>query len=141
MRRLPSLVHSQPTPSIPPPRRHLSRRAFLRSAAGSAALAYGSGVMRPWQALAGPPGTGTPVPIPGGTPELGGGFHVFLPGPGMEPSTITDFNGFTGLAVVDGHWGGPGATADSMYEADMRFMQGLFVGTDGRSRRGTFGFV
>lgn len=120
---------------------HIRRRTFLKAAAGSAAVAYGSGLLHPWRALADPPGTGVPLPIPGGAPELGGVFHVFLPFPGMEPSTITDFNGFTGVAVIDGHWTGPGSTPDSMYEADMRFMKGLFVGTDGRARQGAFGFV
>ncbi len=119
----------------------VSRRSFLRAAAGTAALAYGSRLLGPIGALAAPPGTGTPKPIPGGAPELGGVFHLFLPAPGAEPSTITDFNGFTGLAVLRGHWNGPGSTAASMYEADMRFMNGLFIGTDGESRQGTFGFV
>ena len=49
-----------------------------------------------------------PVPIPGGTPVLGGDFHVFGPGfpgfdpPDAEPSTITDFNGFLGFAYISG---------------------------------------
>jgi len=119
----------------------VSRRAFIKAAAGTAVFAYGAGLLRPLPVFADPPGTGTPQPIPGGAPELGGVYHVFLPAPGDEPSTITDINGFVGLAVLRGHWTGPGATADSMWEADMRFMKGLFVGTDGRSRQGTFGFV
>lgn len=144
--RVPPAFSPGTTRAASPPRSlgwhdHLSRRTFLKAAAGSAALAYGSSLLAPLQAMAAPPGTGTPVPIPGGAPELGGVFHVFFPVPGMEPATITDFNGFVGLAVIDGHWTGPGATAESMFEADMRFMKGLFVGTDGRSRQGAFGFV
>jgi hypothetical protein len=145
MRVPPSLVQADPEGSLGARLRrwnpNVPRRTFLKAAAGSAAVACGSGLLHPWRALADPPGSGTPVPIPGGAPELGGVFHVFLPFPGMEPSTITDFNGFTGVAVIDGHWTGPGSTAESMYEADMRFMKGLFVGADGRSRQGTFGFI
>jgi hypothetical protein len=146
MRLPPSLPFGTQEAPFPPATTHrwqheVSRRAFIKTAAGTAALAYGSGLLRPLWAFADPPGTGTPQPIPGGAPELGGVYHVFLPAPGNEPSTITDLNGFVGLAVLQGHWTGPGATADSMWEADMRFMKGLFVGTDGRSREGTFGFV
>ena len=70
---------------------------------------------------------------------------MFLPGPGAEPSLITDLNGFSGVAVVDGTWaatGTPtGGVSSGVWEADMRFMKGLFVGTDGRRRQGTFAFI
>jgi hypothetical protein len=48
-----------------------------------------------------------PVPIPGGGQAGGQIFHVFGPGlndnpPDQEPATITDFNGFIGLAYLNG---------------------------------------
>jgi hypothetical protein len=68
-------------------------------------------------------------------------FHVQLPGPGAEPSLITDFNGRVGIADILGTASGPGAPANLTFDADMRFMSGRFVGTDGRVHQGTFGFV
>ena len=89
--------------------RGMSRRHFARTAAGSvvAGVALGSGLWRP--RLAGASGSGTPPPIPGGTPALGDGFHIFGPAPDggldpidAEPSAINDFNGFVGLASISG---------------------------------------
>jgi hypothetical protein len=125
----------------------VSRRAFLRGTAGAAGLALGSGLLRQLPASAARPGTGQPNPIPGGIQPVPGGpvFHVFLPGAGSEPSTITDFNGSVGVGVVQGTWsatGSPtGGVSSGVWEADMRFMKGLFVGTDGLRRQGTFGFI
>jgi hypothetical protein len=80
------------------------------------------------------------VPVPGGPT-----FHVFLPGPGAEPSLITDLNGLTGVAVVQGQWtatGSPtGGVSSGVWEADQRFMKGLFIGDDGLRRQGTFAFT
>jgi hypothetical protein len=49
------------------------------------------------------------------------------------------------VAVVDGTWtatGIPtGGVASGVWEADMRFMKGLFVGTDGLRRQGAFAFI
>jgi len=55
-------------------------------------------------------------------------------------STITDFNGVVGAADMQGTAEGSDGTTYS-FDADMRFMQGLYVGTDGRLRLGSFGFV
>jgi hypothetical protein len=72
-------------------------------------------------------------------------FHVFLPGHGNEPSTITDFNGFIGIAEIQGTGTGTdthtGATASLLFDTDTRFMQGVYVGVDGKKHRSTFGFV
>src|SRR5262245_56195358 len=79
-----------------------TRRQFLGAAAGAAGLAL---AWQPGLARAGP--AGDPVPIPGGF-EIGGTlFHNFAPGffgepLDEEPSTITNFNGFVGLAYIDG---------------------------------------
>src|SRR5262249_53906491 len=84
-------------------RTRMTRRQFARSAAGSAVLggALGSGLFKP--GLARTRASFAPVPIRGGTPLLGGSFHVFAPAPtgadpiDTEPITITNFNGFVGL--------------------------------------------
>jgi hypothetical protein len=130
----------------------MSRRQFMRKAAGVAAVGtvLGAGVLRPGQAKAHQ--AHEPVPIPGGTPVFGGYFHVFGPGfpdfdpPDAEPSTITDFNGFLGLAYISGQ-----VTRTNMATGevrmlpfvnnDMRFMKGNFRGTDGRMHHGAFAFI
>jgi hypothetical protein len=59
---------------------------------------------------------------------------------GGEPSTITDFNGFVGVAHVQGT-GTDGQGHTLLWDADLRFMQGDYRGVDGRLHSGTFGFV
>jgi hypothetical protein len=130
----------------------VSRRRFIRTAAGAAAAGYaiGGGFLSrtPLLARAG----ADPVPIPGGSPLLGGGFHIYGPGfpdfdpPDSEPSTITDFNGFVGLAFISGSVIRTNVITRQQVELpylfnDMRFMRGLYRGSDGRNRQGTFGFV
>jgi hypothetical protein len=77
--------------------------------------------------------------IPGGFQLTPGGetFHVFFPGTG-DPSTVTDFKGVVGATVIDGR--GTGANSAHAFEADVRFMDGTFVGLDGKRSVGTFGF-
>src|SRR5690348_10367370 len=85
----------------------MTRRQLVRRAAGATVVgALGTGWWNPAMALSS--GSSAPIPIPGGTPALGGGFHVFGPTPDgsldpidAEPSTITDFNGFVGLAYLN----------------------------------------
>ncbi len=123
----------------------VSRRRFVGMAAGAASAAL---LSRFWfAALAQAAPMGRPKPIPGGitVPFAKGTFHVFLPEPGKEPSTISDFDGIVGLSVVRGactktHLTG-GATQRLLYETDMRFMTGRYVGADGKTTTGTFGFV
>jgi len=132
----------------------LSRRQLLVGTAGLAGAAAASALGLPAIANAAP-GTGEPRPIPGGTTidELGF-FHFYFPtspnpagatdtienGRG-DPSTITDFNGFIGV----GEWaGGTGTDQDGttlFWGADVRFMDGEFIGLDGRHRQGAFAFV
>ena len=89
----------------------------------------------------------TPLPIPGGLQLLGPSgplFHVFLPATGVEPSTITDFNGFVGWAAVGGmgtHTPVGEAPSHLPFESDVRFMLGEFVGADGRNHHGAFAFI
>jgi hypothetical protein len=95
-----------------------------------------------------------PTPIPGGNYFLGSPgplFHVFAPGAGtfpvdQEPITITDFDGFIGLAFISGMVTETNTTTGAQRKipftnADMRFMQGLFIDTNGQERQGTFALV
>ena len=133
--------------------RTMSRRQFARTAAGTATLgaALGAGLWRP--RLAEAQGSHEPQPIRGGTPALGGAFHLFGPTPDgsfdpidAEPSTITDFNGFVGLAYISGTvtrtntLTGEVRTLPSL-GSDMRFMTGVFRGTDGGVHQGAFALV
>ena len=100
----------------------------------------------------GPPG----VPIPCAT-----SLHFFFPGPvdgtafptdptgpqpgGRDPSTIFDFNGVIGEADLSLTGTGTdlttGQSAPYSFDADMRFMAGKFVGTDGQVHSGAFVFI
>ena len=94
-----------------------------------------------------------PLPIPGGTPALGGGFHVYGPTPDgsfdpidAEPSLITNFNGVVGLAYISGTVTRTKISTGERVElpfnnADMRFMQGVYRGVDGKPRQGTFALI
>ena len=130
--------------------RAMSRRQFTRTAACAAALgaSLGSGFSLP--GLVSAQEAHEPKPIPGGTPLLGGAFHVFGPGvldpPGAEPSTITDFNGFVGIAFISGTVTRTNTVTGEVralpfVNSDMRFMKGVFKGTDGRIHQGAFAFV
>lgn len=89
---------------------------------------------------------GAPRPIPGG---FGTDFsllpsdpfiHVLPPAVGAEMSTITDFNGVVAAAEVQGTaHGSDGSTL--WFDADMRFMRGVYVDDQGRYRDHAFGFV
>ena len=129
--------------------RPLSRRQFFRTT-GAVLLgaALGSELWRPGSVAA--HGTHDPVPIPGGTPILGGAFHVFGPGvidpDDAEPSSITDFNGFVGIAFISGTVTRTNTATGEVrtlpfIESDLRFMQGVFRGQDGNMHQGAFGFI
>jgi hypothetical protein len=74
--------------------------------------------------------------------------HFHLPGPadstipgvGGDPSSITDFNGFIGGAHVQGT-GTDGHGTSLLWDADLRFMQGVYRGVDGQVHTGTFAFL
>jgi hypothetical protein len=124
----------------------IDRRGFIRNAAGVAAGAVaGSSLLPPLSARA-VTTSAEPNPIPGGTEIPGlGFFHFFFPGKGLEPSSITDFRGFVGIAQVGGTGVGTDTPADPdvglVFDVDLRFMKGTFVAKDGKRHRGTFGFV
>ena len=128
---------------LPPPRdavshhvhHRLSRRAFMGSMAGAAGAALGAGLI-PGAALAAKPPNSDPVPTPATTL----GFHFDFFGPGVDPSSITNFNGFVGVADVQGT-GVDNHGKTLLFDTDMRFMSGVYVGVDGHVHKGTFGFV
>jgi hypothetical protein len=128
----------------------LSKRQFLKTAAGASGILLGSGF---WlRALGANPGSGIPTPIPA---------TFFFPGPvdgsavptdptgahpaGRDPSVINNFNGFVGVANVRmtglGTDTTTGDTAPYTFEADMRFMKGVFVDSAGQTQRGAFAFI
>lgn len=123
-------------------RARLSRRRFLQGGAAAAGALAGAGVFNVATAVAGSGGE-DPRPIPGGfdanfNPVPVNPFvHALPPGVGFEMSTITDFNGVVAGADIFGTANG-GAY---FFHADMRFMDGLYVGMDGKLRQGSFGFV
>jgi hypothetical protein len=133
--------------------RDWSRRQFVRTTGGAVATAaaFGSGLLRPRLLWAAAPDD--PLPIPGGTPALGGGFHVYGPTPDgsldpidAEPASITNFDGVVGLTYVDGTVARTRISTGERVElpfiaSDMRFMQGVYRGVDGKPRQGTFGFI
>jgi hypothetical protein len=127
---------------LEPGHRHApSRRQFLVAGAGLGAVGFvGAQVAGAGTALAARR-AGDPRPIPGGIQPLGPGtevFHTFPPGVG-EPNTITDFNGFVGVAHIQGV--GAGANAGLSFDVDNRFITGEYIALDGRHFNATFGFL
>jgi hypothetical protein len=130
--------------------RPLARGAFLRGAAGAgAALALAGSAWVPTVGAA-PPGPGEPRPIPNGFSVGGTLLHVEAPTllgfpADAEPGTIYDFDGFVGIAFIQG----AGTATDTatgrserlLFDVDMRFQQGAYVALDGSHREGTFGFI
>jgi hypothetical protein len=151
--------HAPEGAAIPVMHQHLpgmSRRSFLRAAGAAGGLAVGSRWLWPTVASATPKASATPRPIPEGLPgsvfDPGNThfFHILPPvGPQMgqyvEPITITDFKGKVGRCHVIGTGTGTPRTSNSKgayaFDVDMGFMQGSFVGSDGREHHGTFGFL
>ena len=127
----------------------ISRRQFTRNAARTAVIGATVGSLwRPGRADA--KASFAPVPIPGGSPFLGGSYHVFGPAAfdpiDAEPATITNLNGFTGLAYLSGMVTQTNTqTGEKLrlpfVDSDMRFMKGEFRGTDGRMHHGAFAFI
>ena len=99
------------------------------------------------------PSVVAPLPIPGGVlvpnPFGGPDVHFHKPGPvdsttpdkvGGDPSSIDDFNGFIGVAHVQGT-GTDNSGNPLLWDTDVRFMQGVYQGVDGNLHRGTFAFI
>jgi hypothetical protein len=127
--------------------KNLSRRQFLRGTAAVAGAALGANLLWPSRAWAGH--HVPPRPIPGGITVVIGDeqfpiHHFPVTGP-VEPSEITDLNGHCGDCRILGTGTGintdTGETTDMLFQADMGFMKGIYVGEDGRRHHGTFAFI
>jgi hypothetical protein len=85
-----------------------------------------------------------PVPTSNTTVVGGTTFHFTNFGAGIDPSSINDFNGFVGVADVQGTGTATnpdGSTETLLFDTDMRFMSGVYVGADGAVHKGTFALV
>jgi hypothetical protein len=129
----------------------LGRRQFLRAMAGGAVLgaALGTGLLRPPRVEGAGADINNVLPIPG-TFEFGGQeFHALAPpltAPDDDPSSVFNFVGATGIAFISGtctranRQTGETRVLPFSFN-DMRFMQGIYKGEDGKLRVGTFAFV
>jgi hypothetical protein len=133
----------------------ISRQQFIRRAAAFAGGVAGLSLLdwstaeagnEPTDARWRDRGFGWPQPIPGG---FGVDFsllpsdpfiHVLPPAVGLEMSTITDFNGVVAAAEVQGTAHGTDGSS-FWFDADMRFMRGVYIDVVGRRREHAFGFV
>jgi hypothetical protein len=123
-------------------RHALSRRAFIGSM-GATGAAVGVGLLSR-TALATKPSNAAPKPTANTITVGGKTFHLTLFGPGIDPSSINDFNGFVGVADVQGTGTATnpdGSTETLLFDTDMRFMSGVYVGVDGAVHKGAFAFV
>ena len=123
-------------------RNRLTRRAFVGVGAG----ATGAFLLQPAAALAKSPRRTDNSPNPTASKVSFNGLTFSLTsfGAGLDPSSITDFNGFVGVADVQGTGTATnpdGSTETLLYDTDMRFMTGTYRGKDGQVYKGTFGFV
>src|SRR5262249_1807302 len=117
--------------------RTVSRRQFLHTSAGLVGAAVGGSLFWPARALA--RHHVAPRPIPGGVTAVIGEeqfpiHHFPVTGP-VEPSEITDLNGHVGDCRVLGTGVGvnteTGEATELLFQADMGFMKGVYVGEDG----------
>jgi len=122
--------------------RALTRRQFI----GTSALVGGAAMTAPlWSSVFVEAATMVdPRPIPQ-TIFPGAPFHVQLLGAQAEPSSITDFKGIVGGVDLLGTGVGTDTTTGvktPLFTAiDNRFMQGEYVGVDGKRHHATLGFV
>jgi hypothetical protein len=131
----------------------LSRRHFLRGAAGTAgglvsAGLLGDGLLSPTRARADDDCV-LPKPIPGTLPAngLGPGIPPFpiheslgLADQGGEGTNITDFIGDIGVAVGGGT--GRDSEGNSLaMAANFKFTKGVYVGVNGKVQQGAFAFL
>jgi len=134
--------------------RAMTRRKFLGSAALAGGAAATAGIWLPELARAAAFAEADPAAIPGGTllPFQPTPFHFFFPTGGPsgvtvksgqgDPSLITNFDGMVGVADVGDNMGTEVGTGTRLHwKADVRFMKGTYVGTEGDTRTGAFAFV
>ena len=139
----------------------ISRRRFVQSATAAAAGVTGATLIRPAPAAGwgGEPhrrAVVPPRPIPGGAmPPNHAQIHIWpagdpavtlpfshnvLGGFDVDPSTITDFRGFSALAYHAGTATGSDGVTYNL-ETHMTVYQGRYIASDGAARFGTFSFI
>ena len=139
--------------------RRIGRRLLLVGTGAAAAVvgAIGAvGQVKPASATELRRAKPAPLPIPGGFdagPPVGF-VHAFLPGPvgsftpffqlpggglDVEPSTMTNFKGFTAFAILSGQAEGSDGKTYNV-EFDLRVMEGEYIAEDGSHQQGTFAF-
>ena len=122
----------------------LSRRRFIGQTAGVTGGVLGASALLPRLAMAGNTDNAGPNPIPYTVNIAGVDFALSFPGSTSIPGVIADFNGFWGYSEVQGTGQATypdGSSETLLYDTDMRFMQGVYLGKDGKVHQGTFGFV
>jgi hypothetical protein len=149
-------AHLDPDGSIRVHRPAISRRRAIGAVGAGIAAGAIATLPSPASADQSSPSQPVPLPIPGGIDagEPVGLIHWFLPGPtdaatpvlglgGMgldvDPSTITNFEGFTAFAVLAGEaYGSDHGTYP--IEFDVRVMDGIYDDGTGTVREGAYGF-
>src|SRR4051794_11084134 len=150
------------TDGVPARQRVGSQSAQVRADRGNRGRWGDRVARRPARTLAdghrrhGGPSAVPPTPIPGGIqiPD-GPQIHVWAPGDpsvtlplsrmtlmgfDVDPSTITDFRGFSAVAFhVGTAQGSDGATYD--VETDLRAYKGTYITADGREQFASFAFI
>ena len=139
----------------------MSRRTFVQTATAATAGMTGATLARPSRAAAwghesDRQAVVPPNPIPGGvTPPNHAQIHVWpagdpavtlpfshgtLKGFDADPSTITDFRGFSALAYHAGTATGSDGSTYNL-ESHMTVLRGRYIASDGTLRFGTFSFI
>ena len=121
-------------------RHALSRRAFMGSMVSAASIG-----LVPRVALAGKESNPAPNPTVNTFTVGGVTFHLTPSvGDGTDPSSINDLNGKVGVAQVQGTGTATnpdGSTEKLLFDTDVRFMSGVYVGVDGAVHHGAFALV
>lgn len=125
--------------------RALSRRQFIGGTAAVTGAVAGAGLLSPILASA-DDRPAPPKPLTYGFQPVPNGptFRFSLLQADSELSSITDFKGRVGAADVQGAGKATqpdGTTERLLFDSDMRFMKGIYVGADGKRHHGTFAFV
>ncbi|HYK98234.1 MAG TPA: hypothetical protein VEU77_07550 [Candidatus Acidoferrales bacterium] len=115
----------------------------MQIGAATTAVVAAGGIFAPLKAAADDDTDRGPRPRPIGI-NPGFGVRIYGVDTSMEPSSITDFDGAIGAAIIDGTGiqKAKGTSPESLlFDTDMRFMQGTYRSRDGHQHKGTFAFV
>ena len=89
-----------------------------------------------------------PIPVPGSSnlAPFSVWAPIFVDSIDADPASIANFNGVAAIAYINGMVRRTNTVTGQVdvlpfLDADMRFMQGVYRGLDGKPRQGTFRFV